>query len=175
MELLQLFRPENNLQSLRSQKQIPIRLRNLTNRSVDVIWINYTGEYVKYSRLDHDNFVDINTFETHPWIAIDADTKNRLLIDKKFVFLPKPWTEFVRDRFPNLPLEAMPAINPRLPITITTPLLSLRYKTLLELRSYIKSINDVDLLGLPKELAHDLKLLIKERERFPDIICFHRR
>lgn len=175
MELLQLFRPENNLQSLRSQTQVAIRLDNLTNRSVDVIWINYTGEYVKYGRLNHNNFVDIDTFETHPWIAIDAETKNRLLIDKKFVFMPKPWRQLVHDQHPNLPWERIPPLNPRKTFTITTPLLSLRYKTLLELRSYIKNINDVDLLGLPKELAHDLKLLIKERERFPDIICSHRR
>jgi von Hippel-Lindau disease tumor supressor len=41
---------------------------------VNILWLNYEGERVRYKTLQPNQFVDVNTFVGHPWIFRDADT-----------------------------------------------------------------------------------------------------
>lgn len=67
----------------------PVRFINLTGRQVDVIWINYQGqEVLKASLSRRDNRLDCNTFMTHPWIAVDPKTNERMLLNFKETYFP---------------------------------------------------------------------------------------
>ena len=66
----------------------PVRFINLTGRQVDVIWINYQGEEVLQATLKTNNRLDFNTFMTHPWIAVDPKTNERLLLNFEETYFP---------------------------------------------------------------------------------------
>ena len=51
-----------------------IRFFNRTMKKVDVIWINYEGQCVKYRTLEVEEYVDVNTFVGHPWVFRDSIT-----------------------------------------------------------------------------------------------------
>lgn len=71
---------EDNVEQLRSNhsvERVCVKFVNLTNRVVEVIWVNYSGLFQRYTLLRKRQHVDINTFKTHPWIAVDVDTKDR--------------------------------------------------------------------------------------------------
>ena len=65
-----------------------IRFQNRTDRQVDIIWLNYEGARVKYRTLCANDFVDVNTFVGHPWIFIDAESGERLVVELKEVYEP---------------------------------------------------------------------------------------
>ncbi|KAK4884936.1 hypothetical protein RN001_001207 [Aquatica leii] len=156
------------VRSLHSRNKICIRMVNLANRDVDIVWINFIGQYVKYGRLSNQSYIDVNTFETHPWIAVDSQRKDRLLLDKQFVYTPRSWRENFQNLHPDVPIESIPEhINLRILVKITVPVYSLRYRTLLEVRSCLKSTGDAESLDLPKEIVDDLKLVMQERSRYP--------
>ena len=54
-----------------------------------MIWLNFQGEEVMYKVIPPRHRFDINTYETHPWIAIDNHHNERLLINFAKIYLPK--------------------------------------------------------------------------------------
>ncbi|ESO82381.1 hypothetical protein LOTGIDRAFT_236999 [Lottia gigantea] len=80
---------------LRSQNNdIPafITFRNISSRKVDVYWLDYKGQKVKYmENFSTDRNHHINTYVTHPWIARDAVTHDVLLFNGKEVYFPQAW------------------------------------------------------------------------------------
>ncbi|RZC32659.1 VHL domain containing protein [Asbolus verrucosus] len=149
------------VRSQNSNQRAFIRFLNLTERTVEVVWVNFTGAYVCYQLLEKGNFIDINTYKTHPWIAVDHGTKDRLHIDKEFVYYPKTAKEFFQNHCPNRELPSQ--FEARIRAVITIPLYSLRYTTLLSMRNFLRVPDDVDMLELPKELINDLKKVITQR------------
>ncbi|KAF5275071.1 hypothetical protein FQA39_LY07008 [Lamprigera yunnana] len=158
MELLPV---EITLRSHHSRNKVTVRMINFANCEVDILWINYDGHYVRYGNLGHNSFIDIDTFETHPWIAVDSKKQRRLLINKNFVYFPQLR---VRNRQSQ---ENSDRRNASVVLKITAPLYSLRCRSLLEVTSYIKDIADVDTLDLPREILVELKSLMSERKRYP--------
>ena len=63
-----------------------VRFVNKTTYNVDTIWINYEGQRSRYKTLRPNEFVDVNTYVGHPWIFLDADTGNRMVVQMKEVF-----------------------------------------------------------------------------------------
>ncbi|KAB0804216.1 hypothetical protein PPYR_01186 [Photinus pyralis] len=147
----------NLVRSVDSHHPSYIRVTNLCPEAVDLIWIDYQGRHVKYTKLSNRAFVDVNTFETHPWIAVHSDKKDKVLMNNKFIYMP------TRSRpVPNLPADA-PLQFLRVSVSITLPVYSLRYRALLEIRSYLTTVSDVDTLDLPAELRNALKVTILDR------------
>lgn len=66
-----------------------VRFINKTEKVVEIVWLNHTGKYIRYRILKKDYFVDVNTYNAHLWVAFDHETKDRLHIDKEFVYHPK--------------------------------------------------------------------------------------
>lgn len=76
------------LRSVHGLIESPVRFINLTGRQVDVIWINYQGEEVLQATLLTNNRLDLNTFMTHPWIAVDPRTNERMLLNFSKTYFP---------------------------------------------------------------------------------------
>ena len=73
--------PVRPYKSLHSFVESPVRFINRTGREVHVIWINYEGKEVLKTTLLTNKKLDLNTFMTHPWIAVDAKTNERMLLN----------------------------------------------------------------------------------------------
>lgn len=147
--------------SRRSNEKAFVRFINGTERDIDIIWINFVGEYIRYNVLSKGTYLDANTYKYHPWIAVDSETKDRLLIGNSFVYNPRTTREYLQERFPGRVIPEN--FETRVKVYITLPLYSLRQRCLLALRKQIDNIEKVDSLGLPNVLSADLKTMIDQK------------
>lgn len=157
------------LRSVESNDKVFVKFINCTNFNITILWINYAGGYTQYSLLRRRNYVNVTTYKSHPWIAIDVDTKNHMHLNKEYVYMPKTLKDIVREKFPNTDVKVDGNTNKRLIVKITFPLYSLKYIAILEIRSRLRLPEDVDRLELPKQLMHALKKSINERNSFKNI------
>lgn len=65
------------LRSLHNRQSAFVKFVNVTDHSVGLYWIDYQGKEVGYKVLGCNEYIDINTFVTHPWIFVAEDTKDR--------------------------------------------------------------------------------------------------
>ncbi|CAH1110759.1 unnamed protein product [Psylliodes chrysocephalus] len=135
-----------------------VRFINKTEKVVEIVWLNHTGKYIRYRILKKDYFVDVNTYNAHLWVAFDHETKDRLHIDKEFVYHPKTSKEFFKQKYPDRVIPEH--YEARIRAFITLPLYSLRYNSLLTIRNLLKTSEDADKLELPTQLIEDLKKVI---------------
>ncbi|KAK7868785.1 hypothetical protein R5R35_003630 [Gryllus longicercus] len=155
--------PENP-RSINHSTRSFLRFFNNTERKVDVIWLNYEGQNVKFKTLSPGGFVDVNTYVTHPWIFIDSETKDRLVVKSGQVFLPEPWYT----RYLGLPRNQLQQTQiQRTHVFITIPLFSLRQRALQIVRNNLVNPEDAYKLEIPKELQNELAKLIKESNETP--------
>ena len=77
--------------SIQSQQFSYIRFINRTQQTVDLFWMNYAGERVKYITLQPGGQFSVETFATHPWIFRDAISGYPLQVEGQEVFYPQPW------------------------------------------------------------------------------------
>ena len=155
-----------DLQSIESKEKVYVRFKNCTDRMVELLWIDFTGCFKRYHLLRKDQFVDINTFKTHPWMAVDVHTKDRLHIAKRFRYMPTPCAQIFLRMYPVVPVKR------RVVVAITLPVHSLRYQALLTVKNYFRNPNDVDVLDIPQNVRDDLKKLIIIRNKFVLIPSF---
>ncbi|ETN81970.1 hypothetical protein NECAME_08272 [Necator americanus] len=89
-----------------------VRFFNLTGTDVDVIWINEEGRGIRYGQLKKSQYLDINTYEGHPWIFRESGVGD-LLIGQPVMSL-RDWAvrtvanlvEIAPDALLTLPLPA---------------------------------------------------------------------
>lgn len=150
------------LRSKHSRHLSYVRFINKSNRTVDVIWIDFEGHRVKYKALQPGVFFDVNTFATHPWVFLDSETQDKLVVKCKEVFLPEPW--FVQYR--HLRREDLPPRPERTPVHITIPLYTLRERSLQVVRDNLSQPDDAFRLELPNSLQRELAAMVKKMVKF---------
>ncbi|KAL1513857.1 hypothetical protein ABEB36_003204 [Hypothenemus hampei] len=153
----------NSPRALQSLEKCYVRFINNTERDVEVLWIDYTGRRVQYRTMKKGEFLDVNTFKTHPFIAKDVRTRDMMHICGVFSYYPKTSREIFSERFPGKPFPENYEVRVRASITI--PIYSLRFACLLAIREYIRHESDVENLGLPVLLKDDLLKVISKRRR----------
>jgi len=62
-----------------SWHRMQVEFENLTGVTVRVVWLDYSGEEVEYTRLAPGDTYDIATFATHPWIFRSTEQPDQLL------------------------------------------------------------------------------------------------
>lgn len=149
-----------DLRSLRSDEKCYLRFVNKTNRAVDIMWIDFTGNFVKYALLERGQFIDINTYKSHPWFAVDSVTFDSMLLNKEFTYLAKTQFEILSNPPINRRLLTQ---NLRTIVHITIPLYSLWYRCLLEVRNHLNKEDDVDSLEITNRLKEELKKMIRHK------------
>lgn len=88
-----------NIRSLNSREKCYIRFINTTNKTIDIMWIDFSGVYVRYRILGKGDYIDVNTYKTHPWIAKDFMTKDILNINGGYFYFPKTTKEIIQLRY----------------------------------------------------------------------------
>jgi len=71
-----------SLRSRTSKVDVLVTFISHTKRPVSIYWINFKGQLVKYCELNYGNRLPIRTFETHPWIFVDASSGDRMVTSK---------------------------------------------------------------------------------------------
>jgi hypothetical protein len=81
-----------NLRSLESATKSPVKFINRTDFDIELFWLNFSGERVSHGVLQAApsrlSVKAMNTYVTHPWIAIDCENQRRLWLNSKEVFYP---------------------------------------------------------------------------------------
>lgn len=149
---------DSDLKSKQSLHKSFVRFINNTDRLVDVIWINFEGQHVKYKTLPPSAFFDCNTYVTHPWLFFDSETRDKLVVKCKEVFLPEPW--YVQ--YEHLQGEDIPRKPDRTLVYITIPVYTLRERSLQVVRNNLSQPEDAFKLELPSTLQRELAAKVKE-------------
>ncbi|KAL6741060.1 hypothetical protein Aduo_014364 [Ancylostoma duodenale] len=90
-----------------------VRFFNLTGTDVDVIWINEEGRGIRYGQLKKSQYLDINTYEGHPWIFRESGVGDLLIGQPGRISVYFPKRENIN-------------VISRVCVLITFPLMSLR-------------------------------------------------
>lgn len=159
MEPANVIAGHARLPSEPSNEKCYVRFVNKSARSVDVIWIDFTARFVKYTLLEHGQFIDVNTYKHHSWVAVDSRTRDALLLNGVYRYEPQPVHEYILDRvrgfrFPH---------KVRVVVCITLPMYSLYLRTLMVVRDLVKTEEDVEKLDLAWFVKEQLKRVVKRR------------
>lgn len=169
LELIMSNGDIGTLKSLVSDETSYARFYNSTQRIVNVIWLNFSGEPVKYSTLHPKQYVDINTYVNHLWIIQDERTGDRLLANKEYVFNVQSWEKLQKNQvLPKRLLQTSEYLNrrARLIVIIHLPLYTLRDCAMLAVRNCIKSLDDVKQLELPNTISDELYNMVLKKQTY---------
>ncbi|CAB3369331.1 Hypothetical predicted protein [Cloeon dipterum] len=132
--------PAATLRSIDSTQPAYPTFLNGTSRRVDIVWLDFQGAPVVYKTLKPRETFRVTTFVTHPWLFVDADTRDLLLGRLKYVYMP----EAPKSR----PIK-------RHTVMITVPVFPLLARALQVLRNSLKP---------------EIKKICLESEKVPDAI-----
>ncbi|VDL71258.1 unnamed protein product [Nippostrongylus brasiliensis] len=68
-----------NIRSGAATVAVYVRFVNFTDVDVDVIWINEEGRGIRYGQLKKSQYLDISTYEGHPWIFRESGVGDVLI------------------------------------------------------------------------------------------------
>lgn len=138
-----------------------IRLYNRSFTKAEIYWINYDGKFTFYKSLNHSDFLDLNTFTTHPWIFKDAYFGERLLAGTKFLLRGSKvrmlWNNRLRIKIPW-----------RDKIDIVMPMRTLKNLAMKEIVRRLNDANRISDLRLPSTLNEDLTKMLSEYQKRKD-------
>jgi len=84
-----------------SRTQFRVCFRNISENEASLYWINFKGKPVFYGRIRKGKSsgvgLDIDTFVSHPWIAVDWKEKQPLAINFTLVFRPITTEDFLQE------------------------------------------------------------------------------
>ncbi|PIO76312.1 hypothetical protein TELCIR_01621 [Teladorsagia circumcincta] len=102
-----------NIRSGAATVAVYVRFLNLTDVDVDVIWINEEGRGIRYGQLKKSQYLDISTYEGHPWIFRESGVGDLLIGQPGRISVYFPKRENIN-------------VISRVCVLITFPLMSLR-------------------------------------------------
>lgn len=66
----------------------PVEFINHTGRTINLKWLDYDGKAVIFATLERNNCLEVNTYVTHPWIALDEQTNETMLLNFRKTYFP---------------------------------------------------------------------------------------
>ncbi|CAI2356581.1 unnamed protein product [Caenorhabditis sp. 36 PRJEB53466] len=133
-----------------------VRFYNLCDSPIDLFWLSPQKEPTKYGTLARRKYLDISTFQLHPWVALRAFDGFKLLINKQTVF------------WPHAPV---PNVIYRQTCFITVPMKSLRE---LAARAFVyqpSSVLNRLCPQLPREVQYDMSVLRSVKDEYSQVVC----
>ncbi|XP_026669360.1 von Hippel-Lindau disease tumor suppressor [Ceratina calcarata] len=130
------------LRSINNAHRSYVKFVNKTLHHVVLYWIDYQGQAVGYGVLRPDDYRNIDTFVTHPWIFVDKDTHDRYTVNQRDVFFPEPWSPSSRGL--------------RRYVYITLPVCTLRELSLRAIKRCLTHDRQAFQLDIPRSLQLEL-------------------
>ncbi|EFN87748.1 von Hippel-Lindau tumor suppressor homolog isoform X1 [Harpegnathos saltator] len=154
---------ESLLRSISNQHRSFVKFINQTFRPVRLYWIDYQGNAVNYGDLSPGDYIDINTFATHPWIFVDKETGCRYRVNRKQVFFPEPWFKYhdVNNRLSN---DGLPLRVQRTNVYITLAVCTLRELSLRAIKKCLRYDRQAFLLDIPRSLQYELAMMLRSTD-----------
>ncbi|KAJ8675767.1 hypothetical protein QAD02_011553 [Eretmocerus hayati] len=146
------LRPQQVLRSIHNRHSSFVRFINTTRHSVSVYWIDYEGNKVCYRTLGCNDYLDINTFVTHPWIFVDRETRDRFRGNGQTVYFPEPW----QLKYRGMRRSELPSRIERTTVRITLPMYTLRDLCLREVKRRLRYDEYAYQLEIPWNLQREL-------------------
>lgn len=143
-----------NLVSATSRRQSFVRFVNKTNRRVDVIWINYEGQRTKYRTIGPDEFCDVNTYVSHPWVFRDSVTHAVLVASFQEVYHPQDWLQTLIAGGYRPTGQVIQPI--RKVVNITLPMYTLKERCMDVIRKHLSRVEDINTLEIPRLLKEEI-------------------
>lgn len=151
------------VKSINCETQSMIRLNNRSYCKAEVYWIDYEGKLKFYKSLEHGQFLDLNTFTTHPWIFKDTLFGERLMARNKTVLRGSKvrmlWNSRLQVKIPW-----------RDQVDIVMPMRSLRSLSMMKIVQQLNEERFVSDLGLPPTLSEELTELFLVYQKRKTII-----
>ncbi|XP_018027900.1 von Hippel-Lindau disease tumor suppressor [Hyalella azteca] len=139
------------LRSMNSDLPSFVTFQNRTERPVDVYWVNFAGKSVLYKTLPAQSKLSVNTYETHPWIFRDHQTRAKLVVNCQEVFTPKHYIG-------ALGVDAANEVAPlRQTFDITIPIYTLKDCATQVLLNHVCDRDKLHQLHLPSTLLQELQ------------------
>lgn len=135
------------------------RFKNCSRFTVNVYWSTPSG-LVYYNCLAPEQFLDVNTYETHIWVFVNVENGNRLWADGCFEFCSNSWQKELRLAKESGLLDESHLEPFRKLVKITYPMHNLTHLAMEAVRDTNVSFEDVDKLELPITLQSDLRKMI---------------
>ncbi|KAG7202160.1 hypothetical protein KM043_015842 [Ampulex compressa] len=152
------------LRSINNIHRSFVRFINKTSHNVTLYWIDYQGLAVKYGVLSPNDYMDIDTFVTHPWIFVDKETGDRYMVNQRDVFFPEPWfAKYLGMRLNQRALRIERTYN-----YITMPVYTLRELSLRAIKRCLRNDKQPFLLDIPRSLQHELARMLRGRQGTED-------
>lgn len=143
-----------NTVSAQSTERAKVKFINRTNKRVEVVWLGFSGELILYKVLEPHQFIDINTFTNHYWVAIESVKRDNLHLNNKEIFYVKSFHCIVRQE--NVERVVTQA-EVRIPVIITLPLDTLKTLAIKVVRDLIGSKENIKYLEMPNVLKSELE------------------
>lgn len=152
-----------------------IRFKNTTKFHVEINWIDKIEK--QFGVLPPNQFLDVNTYSSHPWVFRLVNTygsylnfylfyifrerlsKAKMLVCGEKTFLAKAWV----DEHKRLGFEHPINIPLRTLVSIEMPVLDLRLLSLICIADRLKNEEDVTLLEIPKSLENELSEMVSNK------------
>uniref|UniRef100_T1IP76 von Hippel-Lindau disease tumour suppressor beta domain-containing protein n=1 Tax=Strigamia maritima TaxID=126957 RepID=T1IP76_STRMM len=140
------------LHSVDAAYTVYVQFQNGTERFVDIIWVDYIGQWIRYETLSPGDSYDVYTYVSHPWVFLDGDTGIRLhAVGRGKVFFP-----LMSDCQHELDNDGVVHLTP-IQITVSVPVFTLKQRCL-EIMCLLASDRDTFLhLNLPREVVLELQ------------------
>ncbi|XP_063700341.1 protein Vhl [Culicoides brevitarsis] len=146
-----------NIKSEKSESRAFVIFENVTKRTIDVYWVNFTSQLVLYKTLKPLDRFMINTFQTHPWIFMDKFTGERMVVENEEVYWPKPW---------YLKIDPRQRMIRRTLVRIQFPLRSLKKNAMWSVVRHLQNGECIQDLQIPVSLRRELETLFKRHKRY---------
>uniref|UniRef100_A0A1B6F2K0 von Hippel-Lindau disease tumour suppressor beta domain-containing protein n=1 Tax=Cuerna arida TaxID=1464854 RepID=A0A1B6F2K0_9HEMI len=165
-----MFRMSRRLTSFPTEKKYLLRFVNKTGRNVDILWINYEGEPVRYHTILPEDHLDMNTYISHTWTFEDTETRDKRAVNN-LPYYPADWEKYFfydPETIANLNIHEQISLD-RIILMIKIPMYSLSDCCLQVFRDSFNWKQNIALLDqlkyeLPKTLYDELFMMVIRKE-----------
>lgn len=138
---------------------------NQSSKTVDVVWLDFDGNMVRYGVLQPGERQNVNTFSQHPWKSFDSATGIGMLLNGRPVYYPVSVREIhERLQMVQIPLRSLRC--QRSPVYISSPFLTLRELCQQMIMQRVKTSADIDRLEIPELLKNYLRQMLAAKENY---------
>uniref|UniRef100_A0A1I7T0R6 VHL domain-containing protein n=1 Tax=Caenorhabditis tropicalis TaxID=1561998 RepID=A0A1I7T0R6_9PELO len=137
-------------------RDIRVRFMNRCGFVIDLFWLNENKKPTKFGQLKANQYLDIRTYQNHPWVARKTEDGSKLKMNNKPVYWPQPVHKNIIRRDV---------------CQITAKVQTLKELASRSLLHQNPKIASKDLDNLPRDLQFEVKNIMNNKKEYREIVC----